>query len=486
MASRRDLTERCLRSGLMGRRDFLALLGAGAAGLLTGGLYATADSVRQRKSNIILILADDLGYGDLGCQGGRDIPTPNIDSLARNGVRFTNGYVSCPVCSPTRAGLMTGRYQQRFGHEFNPGPAATAGPEFGLPLSQITIADVLKRAGYSTGLVGKWHLGYLPQFHPQRRGFDEFFGFLGGSHSYVDATGDRQNLILRGTEPVDEKEYLTDAFTREAVAFIERHHSEPFFLYLAYNAVHGPLQATPKYLERFTGIADQRRRTYAAMLSAMDDGIGSVMRKLRERGLYRDTLVLFFNDNGGPPTANASSNGALRGAKATVFEGGVRVPVIIQWPRRLKAGQTYDRPVISLDVFPTAAAAAGGAAPRDRVIDGVNLMPYLTGERLDAPHKTLFWRFGEQRAVRKDDWKLVRMGDAPPQLYDLAKDVGESNDLASRDPGVAQDLGAALADWESQLEAPRWGRAGRAAPARPRARQRARARAARQLRGTTP
>ena len=486
MASKRDLTERSLRSGPMGRRDFLALLGAGAAGLMTGGLYAAGSNTRQRKPNIILILADDLGYGDLGCQGGRDIPTPHIDSLARNGVHFTNGYVSCPVCSPTRAGLMTGRYQQRFGHEFNPGPAAAAGPEFGLPLSQITIADVMKRAGYRTGLVGKWHLGYLPQFHPLRRGFDEFFGFLGGAHSYVDATGDRQNLILRGTEPVDEKEYLTDAFTREAAAFIERHHSEPFFLYLAYNAVHGPLQASQKYLDRFAGIADQRRRTYAAMLSAMDDGVGSVIRRLRERGLYRDTVVFFLSDNGGPPTANASSNGPLRAAKGTVFEGGIRVPLIIQWPRRLRGGQTYDRPVVSLDLFPTAAAVAGGTVPRDRVMDGVDLMPHVTRETLDPPHQTLFWRFGEQRAMRKGDWKLVHVGDTAPQLYDLAKDIGESTDLATREPGVVRDLSAALADWESQLEAPRWGRAGQPAPAGPRARQRARARASRRLQRTTP
>jgi arylsulfatase A-like enzyme len=233
-----------------------------------------------KKPNVIVILADDLGYGDIP---GTDIPTPNIDSIARNGVRFTNGYVSCPVCSPTRAGLMTGRYQTRFGHEFNPGPATEAESDFGLPLSEKPLPVYMKELGYATGLVGKWHLGYKPEFHPMKRGFDEYFGFLGGAHSYLDANADRANAILRGTTPVDEKEYLTDAFTREAVAFIDkRAGSQPFFLYLTYNAVHGPMHASEARMKRFESISDAKRRTYATMLAALDDGVGQVLAKLRE------------------------------------------------------------------------------------------------------------------------------------------------------------------------------------------------------------
>ncbi len=268
----------------------------------------------ERKPNIVVIVADDLGYADVGFQGCKDIPTPNIDALARAGVRCTNGYVSCPVCSPTRAGLITGRYQQRFGHEFNPGPTRTD-DSFGLPLSQVTLADRLKRAGYATGIVGKWHLGFVPKYQPQKRGFDEFFGFLGGAHSYLNMKADMNLPILRGTEPVTEQGYLTDAFAREATAFIERHKDEPFFLYLTFNAVHNPLETAEKYLKRFPSIDDPKRRKYAAMLSAMDDGIGQVLAKINELKLDDQTLVFFISDNGGPPGANSSRNDPLRGAK---------------------------------------------------------------------------------------------------------------------------------------------------------------------------
>jgi len=453
-----------VRIGPMGRRDFVALVGGGAAALLTRSLYAAKGGPGQRRPSIIVIVADDLGYADLGVQGCTDIPTPSIDSLAQNGVRFTNGYVSCPVCSPTRAGLLTGRYQQRFGHEFNPGAPATAATGFGLPLSQVTLADALKAAGYATGMVGKWHLGLAPEFHPLQRGFDEFFGFLHGSHSYLNAKAEPLNLILRGTEPVDEPEYLTDAFTREALAFIERHRAAPFFLYLTYNAVHAPMQATQKYLDRFAHIADEKRRTHAAMLSAMDDGIGAVLGKLREAGLEEDTMVFFISDNGGPTPSTTASNLPLSGTKGTMREGGIRVPFILQWPRRLRAGRLYEPPVISLDMFPTAVLAAGGKLPRDRVIDGVDLMPYLSGKKRGAPHEILFWRMGPNAAVRKANWKLIRPGQTPAGLYDLSKDISESNDLAARNPKAAQQLGKALAQWESQLAEPLWGgaRAGRA------------------------
>ncbi len=284
--------------------------------------------------------------------------------------------MSGPYCSPTRAGLLTGRYQQRFGHEFNPGN----GPELGLPLSETTIADRLRSAGYATGLVGKWHLGAAPEFHPQRRGFDEFFGFLGGAHSYFPGQG---APIYRGTSEVKEPGYLTDAFGREAVAFIDRHKAGPFFLYLAFNAVHTPMDATDARLKRFEAIADTRRRTYAAMLTAMDEAVGQVLDKLRAEGLDEDTLVVFFSDNGGPTmpgtTINASRNDPLRGSKRTTLEGGIRVPFAWRWTGTLPAGTVYERPIIQLDVLPTALAAAGVEAEPGWRLDGVNLLPYLSG-----------------------------------------------------------------------------------------------------------
>jgi arylsulfatase A-like enzyme len=411
---------------------------------------------RSGKPNIVLIVADDLGYGDIGCHGGRQIPTPHIDSLAAHGVRCTSGYVTCPVCSPTRAGLLTGRYQQRFGHEFNPGPPAAAPANFGLPLSEKTLADRLKALGYATGMVGKWHLGFKPEYHPLSRGFDEFFGFLGGAHSYVNARADGTNPILRGRETIDEKEYLTDAFTREATAFINRRKDAPFFLYLTFNAVHAPMQAPEKYLARFGGIRNERRRTYAAMLSAMDDGIGQVLDTLRREGLEENTLVFFISDNGGPPQANASRNTPLSGAKGTVMEGGIRVPFLVQWPTKLPQGKVFDAPVVSLDILPTAIAAAGGQIDAGAKLDGVNLLPYLTGENQSPPHDALYWRFGEARAIRSGNWKLVRPVSTSPQLFDLAADVGETKNLAAEKPDVLRDLESRLGKWDAELAKPLW------------------------------
>ncbi len=421
---------------------------------------AHAGEKKARKPNIILIVADDLGWGDLGCQGCKDVPTPNIDSLARNGVRCTSGYVSCPVCSPTRAGLMTGRYQQRFGHEFNPGPAQAAAKNFGLPLSEITLAQRLKALGYVTGLVGKWHLGYTAAFHPQQRGFDDFFGFLGGAHSYVDAKADSANPILRGKETVNEQEYLTEAFTREALAFLDRHRKEPFFLMLTYNSVHAPMQAPAKYLNRFAHIEDKTRRTFAAMLSAMDDGVGAILSRLRELGLEEDTLIFFISDNGGPTAQTSSRNGPLRGFKGQVCEGGVRVAYLVQWKGRVPSGKTYDHPVIALDILPTAVAAAGGTLTAKDKIDGVNLVPHLQGKLDTPPHDMLFWRFGPQWAMRKANWKLVNIGQDPPQLFDLAKDMGEQTDLAAQNPDLVRELRAAYQQWNSELAAPQWQKGG--------------------------
>ncbi len=448
----------------MNRRDFIrdsAALVAGAA--LAPGRLAEASLAPRRKPNIVLIVADDLGYGELGVQGCRDVPTPNIDSIAANGMRFTDGYVSCPVCSPTRAGLMTGRYQQRFGHELNPGPQMDARSNFGLPLTETTLPQRLKGLGYATGMFGKWHLGFREGYLPTDRGFDEFFGFLGGAHPYLDARRGQANPIMRGKTPVDETGYLTDAFAREAVAFIEKRHADPFFLYLPFNAVHAPLQALEKYRERFAGIADPKRRTFAAMQSAMDDGVGLVLAKLRELRLEEDTLVFFISDNGGPTPTTTSQNGPLRGFKAQTWEGGIRVPFMVQWKGRIPAGRIYRQPVISLDIHPTAVAAAGGKIPREAKLDGVNLLLILTGRSSAKPHDRLMWRFGAQSAIRMGDWKLVVPPGGAKGLYNLAEDIGEKDDLTAKEPRKLRLLQDAYDEWNTQLIEPLWGRTPRAA-----------------------
>jgi arylsulfatase A-like enzyme len=435
----------------------------------------TSFAAQPAKPNVLVILADDLGYAELGCQGfSREIPTPNIDSIAANGVRFTSGYVSGPYCSPTRAGLLTGRYQTRFGHEFNSGPQQTASKAFGLPLSETTIADRLKKAGYTTGWIGKSHLGYEPPYHPLKRGFDEFYGFLGGEHSYVDASADKANPILRGTTPTTDIDgYTTDAFGREAAAFIEKHKSSPWFCYLSFNAVHSPMQAPEKYLARFANIKDRKRRHYAAMQSAMDDAVGNVLGKVREFGLEENTLIFFLSDNGGPTGVNTSRNGPLRGFKRQTWEGGIRVPFMVQWKGHIQAGKVDDRPIIQLDIFPTALAAAGVGIEPEWKLDGVNLLPYITGEQSGPPHEALYWRFGPQVAIRKGNWKLVKgagiagigredlerpadsnMNDA--ELYDLSKDIGEATNLAQQNPDIVKELAADWDRWNSQNVDAKW------------------------------
>jgi arylsulfatase A-like enzyme len=425
-----------------------------AAALLLLPSLALAQDKAKRKPNIVIILADDMGYADVGFQGCKDIPTPNIDSLAKNGVRFTSGYVSGAYCSPTRAGLLTGRYQNRFGHEFNP-----AGGKQGLPIDQVTMAQRLRALGYATALIGKWHLGNQQKMLPTDRGFQEDFGFLGGAHPYLPGKGKE---IFRGTNPVDEKEYLTDALGREASAFIDKHANEPFLLYLAFNAVHTPLQATDKYMNRFPKINDNTRRTYAAMLSAMDDAIGQVLARLREKGLEEDTLIFFFSDNGGPTmvgtTINGSSNFPLRGSKRTLLEGGVRVPFVLQWKGKLPGDKTFDHPIIALDILPTSIAAAGGKVDASWKLDGVNLLPHLEGTNRAPPHEMLFWRFGDQQAARKGDWKMVRYDGKTTRLYNLRDDIGESKDLAMKHADILRDMQSAWTDWNKGNIAPLWGK----------------------------
>ena len=420
-----------------------------------------ADSAR--RPNILVIVADDLGYGELGCQGNKQIPTPNIDSIAKNGIRFTDGYVTCPVCSPSRAGLLTGRYQQHFGFEFLLGTASEAGP-YGLPLDEKTLADRLKAAGYATGAFGKWHLGYKPAFHPQKRGFGDFVGFLGGAHDYLSAKGsakcDKNNPILRGTTKVKSIPYTTDMFGAEAASFIQKNSDKPWFVYLPFNAVHKPLQAPRKYMERVASIKDRPRgrKTYAAMELAMDDAVGVVLSKIRELKLEESTLIFFISDNGGPTGSTTSSNLPLSGGKTEVLEGGIRVPFMVQWKNTLPAGRVEHRPVIALDILPTALAASG-IATDGATIDGVNLLPFLTGKDAGTPHQVLCWRYGAKYAVRMGDWKITNNKDGE-KLYNLSKDIGEKHDLRKDNPDKFKELKDAYDTWNKLNIPAKWGNKG--------------------------
>jgi len=429
--------------------------------LVACALSPVAIAEPPRRPNIIVILADDLGYADVGFNGCKDIPTPHIDSLANHGVRCSNGYVSHPFCSPTRAGFMTGRYQHRFGHENNPA-WKPEDANVGLSLDQITLPQILKDAGYATGAVGKWHLGAHPRFHPNERGFTEYFGFLGGGHIYIPGLrgGVEYTIpVLRNKEPVDEKEYMTDALSREAAAFVARHKGGPFFLYLAYNAVHTPLQAPEKYLARFSGIADERRCTYAAMLSAMDDGIGQVLGAVKVAGIEKDTMIWFFSDNGGPvPTVAPTDNTPLRGHKGQLLEGGIRIPFVVQWRGHLPEGAVYAQPVISLDVFATAAALAGAQTPPDRKMDSVNILPHLLGEVKTPPHDWLHWRTGGGAtwAVREGNYKLVMAAKGQSVLFDLKADISESRNLAADMPDLVEKLTKGHEAWNAEMIPPKW------------------------------
>lgn len=416
----------------------------------------TARAEAEKKPNIIVILADDVGWGEFGFQGNKQIPTPNIDSIAKNGVRFTNGYVAATYCSPTRAGLLTGRYPTRFGHEFNPDVNTPRTP-YGLPLTETTMADRLKAQGYATCIVGKWHLGITPELLPMKRGFDEFFGTTGNTRffkpvNFIDSRKSDQVIPV-----TDESFYTTDAYGQRAAEWIGTQKDMPFFLYLPFNAQHAPLQATQKYLDRFPEIPNEKRRTFAAMMSAMDDAVGLVLAQVRAIGQEENTLIFFFSDNGSP-TSTTSSSGPLRGGKMTTSEGGTRIPFSVQWKGKIPAGQTYDFPIQNLDILPTSLVAAGVTIDPAWKLDGVDLMPYLTGVDKGRPHETLYWRFGEQWAIRKGDWKLVvaKPDVSRPRLINLAEDISEANDLSAKNPEKVKELLEDWQAWNAQQMAPLW------------------------------
>lgn len=410
-----------------------------------------------RRANIIVILADDLGYAGIGVNGSREIPTPNIDSIARNGVRFTDGYATHPVCSPSRAGLMSGRYQHRFGFEYNSGPERFAAENFGLPRNEPTLAERLKAAGYATGMVGKWHIGFKEGLRPHERGFDYHYGFLSGARTYMPGKADNDPLVRNGRPVIDEKEYLTDALAREAVAFLDRGKDKPFFLYMAFNAVHAPMEATEPYLARFPNLTGTRR-IHAGMVAAMDDAVGRVLAKVRALGQEENTLIFFYSDNGGPTPQTTASNEPLRGYKGQLYEGGIRVPFLAQWKGHLPAGMVYREMVMGFDCHATALAAAGVPFPTDKPLDGIDLLPFLTGRQTGRPHERLFWRAGENRAARVGEWKLVQGRGGETGLFNLKVDIGETTNLAAREPARLKELQAAYEAWEKQMMPAQWTR----------------------------
>ncbi len=437
----------------MNRRKFLSTSIA-AAGALSWSNPLRKARAASEPPNIILIFSDDQGYGDAQCYPHTmDIQTPNIDRLARQGARFTQGYATACICSPSRAGLLTGRYQERFGYYGNFDAKA------GIPTTEKLIGHHLKPAGYATACVGKWHLGWEKPQHPLRMGFDEFFGFLGGQHDYFDPNvghvgvgGDShgESPILDGEQVVEHISYTTSDFTERAVDFIGRHRQQPFFLYLAYNAIHGPLQAPKEYLDRHNGGAENRD-VVRAMIDVMDEGIGKILDALKQLGIDDDTLIFFISDNGGPQ-GDAYDNWKLRAGKGTLFEGGIRVPFIVRWPKGIAKGKTFDAPVSTLDVLPTILAAAGLDAPKEPGLDGVDLLPYVNGENSRRPHELLFWSYkkGGRWALRRGDWKLVSekkfLG-----LFDLRTDPGEEQNLMESEPHVAKEIEALYEEWIDQM-----------------------------------
>ncbi|MGJ8640589.1 MAG: sulfatase family protein [Opitutaceae bacterium] len=413
------------------------------------------------KPNIIVIMADDLGYGDLGYTGSKNIPTPNIDRLANEGVECTYGYVTHPYCGPSRAGFLTGRYQQRFGFETNP-PYSRDNTITGMPQDETLFAERLQAVGYKTGVVGKWHIGSHGSHHPNNRGFDFFFGFLGGGHDFfrVDLTeplGEGYlDTLMRNGKPVDVEGYLTRQLTDEAIGFVERNQDDPFFLFVSYNAPHAPLQAPKESVAKFSHLDGWELQTYSAMVYEMDLEIGRLLNTLESTDLSEDTLIFFLSDNGGPPHWDKSqdaytSNGTFRGYKGDTYDGGVHVPFLAYWPGTLPAGKTFTKPVVSLDIASTAVSLAGGATSG---LEGVDLMPYLKGQDMSAPHKAIYFRRRNSTAwgvVTADGYKWIKNDwDQQSELYNLFSDTAEQNDIIEQEPERAATLKKIWQEWNEQ------------------------------------
>ena len=442
-------------------------------------------SPAAERPNILMILADDMGYGDLGCMGSTTIKTPHIDALAARGILCTQGYVPSSVCSPSRAGILTGRDPRRFGYQSNLNMSgdryATRHDLQGLPVSEHTLGDHLKAAGYATALIGKWHQGLSAPFHPNRRGFDHFWGMLNGGHDYF-PTLEKNNLPENGKAITKlSSPYITDVFTDESIAWLSTQKpGEPWFLFASYNAPHTPMQATQEDLARYAHIVDRKRRTYAAMMHALDRGVGRLVAHLEESGQLENTLIVFFSDNGGA-TNNGSWNGPLRGKKGSLREGGIRVPFVFSWPGVLPKEITFTKPISALDLLPTfMAAAQAQPLPLEKPLPHEDLKNRRSSEKLygkyegqnllarfltkdDDPERLLFWRLQGQSAILRDGYKLVKLSHRPAQLFKPGSDPGEEDDLATKDPKKLYELFGLLGQWEASLatvplwgESPRW------------------------------
>ncbi len=412
----------------------------------------------SNKPNIIVILTDDQGWLDVGFNGSTDIPTPNLDNLAKEGVIFKNGYVSHPYCSPSRAGLLTGRYQARFGHDCNMPYDGENDASVGTPLSEKMISEALKEQGYATSAIGKWHVGDHADLHPPRQGFDHWFGFAGGAMNYWGESNGPLRTIFRNEKKVPESElsYLTDDFTNEAISFIENNKQDPFFIYLAYNAPHAPDHATEQYLERTKHIEYGGRSVYASMVNGVDAGVGKIDAYLKEKGLKENTILVFLSDNGGR-TMHAN-NGPNRGHKGMLFEGGIKVPFFMVWQIHIKPNESYDEVVSSLDLFPTLLNAAGGNVKGEKQLDGVNLLPFLD-QKNEKPHETLYWRSvgGFEYAVRHQEYKLYKSAyKGRTMLFNLEKDPLERHDIAENHPEIMTKLKALYTAWDSKNVVPGW------------------------------
>jgi arylsulfatase A-like enzyme len=437
------------------RREFLLNAGLAAGVFWSIDAFAIEESSSVPKSiptkarpNILVIVSDDQGYADVSYNKmhPKEVSTPHTDALARSGVTCRFGYTTGAVCSPTRAGLMTGRYQQRFGIY-----TAGAGGS-GVPLEEVMFPKYLKEAGYVSGAFGKWHLGLTPPYNPVNRGFDEFYGFMGrGAHDYFDLGIGNEEPIYRNLEPINDKGYLTHRITDEAVSFIDKHKDKPFFVYVAYNAVHSPAQAPPEDIKKYdTG--DPARDILMAMLKHLDEGVGRIIEVLKKAGVYKNTLVFYLSDNGGSKMMHAD-NTPLRGFKQQEYEGGVHVPFLVSWPGQLPAGTQCDVPVASFDILPTAAAAAGVKLPRDRIFDGRNILEALEG-KVNKVHDYLCWNSGDGNwAIRCDDWKLVGIK-SQVELFNLKNDLSEKIDLAQKHPEKVAELKKIYNCWLDQMAEP--------------------------------
>ncbi len=447
----------------MKRRDFLKSASIALVSLASINLFAKP---LKRRPNIVLFYVDDLGYGDVGYHGCKDVPTPHIDSIANNGVQFSAAYVTAPVCGPSRAGLLTGRYQQRFGFEDNPGPfRQSPDTKIGIPDTEKTIGYRMKALGYRTAFIGKNHAGKDSEGNPLNQGFDFFFGFDNGASNYFIGKN-KKKMLMKGRVPVEkENEYLTDAFGRESVSFIDKNMKEPFYLYLPFNAVHAPMQAPEEIENEFSDIADPGRRTFAAMLTSIDRNVGKVLKKLRSCGIEDNTLVIFTSDNGGAAEkSNYSLNGPLRDIKGSFYEGGIRVPFCVQWKAAIKPGQKYDFQISTLDILPTSISAAGGQISKSWKLDGIDLMPYMLGEAKQPPQRYLYWRLIHGWAINDGEWKLVKSWggrnwdhNRKPELYHISSDIGEKNDLIKKRPDIAGRLQKEWNRWSSEMIPPQWG-----------------------------